>query len=609
MLSWVKHMRAITAAAVLVVAVFVALPTQAAPYGSGKYGLACGYGCAKITAASQPQTTVTSSSGFKATINLSNGQKIPGSGYTVVVQPANNQSTTIQSAAFYLNGTLEYTGTPNEVGAVRWLWLPTQTSGSATIKVIVTASDGSISIQEFTVSIGTPETPTPTATTTPQQPTDPVSTVSRAVLGFVSTLPTPVLYGAPYFLFALLMVNILLLLWQTQRELRELAVLQRIITLERKTGLEKNTFISLTSHYLRTPISIMQGGLDLLAKQNAAAPDALQRAQQIVEALRLKVNDLLAQTDNNPANSDMPVPEKLPNIWKSPGLYVPILLIGLLALVFNYIAAHVESFSVGQLNGIVQIVAYALLATVFYQVFRRRQLRRRDTMAMQQALTHQQTINQTRDDFIAASVQLLSNDLSTLQSITTSLPASQASQFVRDGIQRFSEVLVKFSIAARLKGDQSNGPVVQTSLGQLLGMLPSSLQNMAAQKAVTITAAKDATFAVQNPKWVAYVLASLIDNAIEYSQANQQVEVRANATPDGVAISVTDHGNGIDAQKMALLFKPFSQTQDVERFTHEGMGFSLYLDKLIMTYLGGTISLNSNPGVETAATITLPAAA
>jgi signal transduction histidine kinase len=58
---------------------------------------------------------------------------------------------------------------------------------------------------------------------------------------------------------------------------------------------------------------------------------------------------------------------------------------------------------------------------------------------------------------------------------------------------------------------------------------------------------------------------------------------------------------------MSLLFRPFTQTQDVERFTHEGMGFSLYLDKLIMSYLGGTITINSRPGVETAATITLPA--
>lgn len=585
----------------------LAHPAFASLYGSGNFSNCTYDGCAQ-SASTQPQTNVTTVTGFKVTINLTNGQKIPANGFTVIVQPASGQTATITSADFYLNGKLEFSGTPNSVGAVRWLWLPSQTSGDVTVKIVVNASDNSVTTQEFKVSIGTPDTPPPPANTT-SQPNDPVSTISRAVLGFVSTLPAPVLYGVPYFLFALLVVNIALLLVQTQREIRELRVLQHIIELERKTGIEKNAFVSLASHYLRTPISVIQGGFDLLKNQGVLQPNVLTQTQQLIEGLRLKVNDILAQTEGNEQTASVPAPQELPGVWKNPGLYAPIILIGLFVLAFNYVASHVQAFSVGQLNIIIQIVAYVLLATVFYQVFRRRQLRRRDTKGMQQALAHEQAINQARDDFIATSTSVLSDDIQALKTVIATLPQGQATQFMQDGIRRFSDVLIKFSIASKLKSGQGQGPAVETSLSALVGLLPQSLKDTAAQKSLQFTTTQDATFAAPNPKLLTYVLASLVDNAIAYSQPGQSVELRANITPGEVAISVTDHGTGIDSQKMSLLFRPFTQTQDVERFTHEGMGFSLYLDKLIMTYLGGSISIDSRPGVETVATITLPVAA
>lgn len=578
----------------------------AASYGSGNYN-SCAYGCAKAANGStkQPQTTITLSSGLVVTINLQNGQKIPPNGYTVIIQPSGGQNGSLQKADFYVNGSLEYSGVPNSVGAIRWLWQPSQTSGTVTIKIVVTASDGSTSTQEFTVTIGTPDA-TPAAT---QEPTDPVSTVSRAIIGYVGTLPTPVLYAVPYLLFGLLVVNIVLLLTQTQREIREVTWLQRIINRERQTGFEKSTFVSLASHYLRTPISIIQGGFDLMQKQSPLPPNTAQRIQQLIEGLRLKVNSLLAQTEVINESATFSTPATLPSAWKSPGLYLPILLIGLFVLLFNYVAAHVETFSGGQLNLILQIVAYTLLATVSYQVFRRQQLKRRDTIAMQQVLAHEQTINQARDQFIAQSTATLGDDIKMLRDIMTQLPASEAAQFTKEGIQRFFAVLVKFTIASQLKGGQSHSPATPTSLGTMLGTIPQSLKTKASQKGVQLTTTADASFTTQNPQLVGYVLASLIDNAIDYSPAQQTIDVHASAAPGGVVISVTDHGAGVNAEKMSLLFRPFSQTQDVERFTHEGMGFSLYLDKLIMTYLGGNIAIQSKPGIETTATITLPAIA
>jgi signal transduction histidine kinase len=599
--AMLKFVRAfIFGAAIVFTASFFAAPAYAANYGEGSYNN-CAYTCAKKTT---QETKVTLASGLVVTINLSNGQKISPDGYVVIVQPANGQKGTLKQADFYVNNILEETGSPNEVGAVRWLWKPAESNGNVRVKIIITAQDGAISTQEFTVSIEEPD-PEPVAATA--QPEDPgvVGTVSRAVFGFVGSLPTPVIYALPYFLFGLLLINIILLLIQTQREIREIATLQRIISIERNTGIEKNAFMSLTSHYLRTPLSIIQGGFDLMVRTNAIPANANAQAQQTLENLRLKVDSLLARSDVAGSIAGIS-DEQLPSIWKKPGLYLPIVLIGVLVAVFNYVAANVGSFDVSTLNIIMQIVAFSLLAVVFYQVYRRRQLHRRDSAGMQQALAHEQAINQSRDELITESANLLSGDLQTLRDIARTLPESNARQFVNDGIQRFREVLGKFAIAGQLRSGRAKQPGTTTSLQTLLNALPKPITDRLAQKGVKISMAADSPFITSNPQLVAYVVASLLDNAADYSRPQDTIEIRAFPGTNSTEITVTDHGAGIEPQKISTLFKPFTQTQDVERFTHEGMGFSLYLDKLIMTYLGGSISLNSKPNVETTATITIP---
>jgi len=584
-------------------ALFLTAPVFAAPYGDGSYNN-CVYTCPSTK--KSEETKVTLPSGLVVSINLADGQKIPPDGYVVIVQPASGQKGALRQVGFYLDGVLQFTGEPNELGAVRWLWKPDRNSGDARIKIVITSTDSAMSTHEFTVSLAQPD-PESVAAPTTEQKTNVVSTVSRAILELVGTLPAPVIHSLPYILLALLVINIVLLLIQTQRELREIAVLQRIIRRERTASIEKNAFVSLASHYLRTPLSIIQGGFDLLGHTSTLPATTNEHAQQTLESLRLKVNSLLARSDDAPQIARVPEDNLAQHsIWKNPGLYLPIILIGLFVFIFDYIAANVESFDVNQLNLIVQLVVFMLLAVVFYQVYRRHQLHKRDSEGMQRVLAHEQAINQTRDELITESAQLLGGDLQTLRDLVKDLPPSNARQFVTDGIQRFRNVLGKFAIAGQLRGGRANTAPTTTSLQTILGQLPKTLSDRLAQKNVRVHIGSDVLFVAANPQLVGYVLASLIDNAADYSADNTTITVQVQPQSDRAAITVTDHGAGISPQKIAMLFKPFSQTQDVARFTHEGMGFSLYLDKLIMTYLGGNITLSSKPNVETTATITLP---
>jgi signal transduction histidine kinase len=102
------------------------------------------------------------------------------------------------------------------------------------------------------------------------------------------------------------------------------------------------------------------------------------------------------------------------------------------------------------------------------------------------------------------------------------------------------------------------------------------------------------------------VLQSLIDNAVASSAEGSQVTIEAKLTNNMAAISVTDHGAGLSEQQISSLFQPFVKIEGAETFNREGMGFSLYLDSLIMTYLGGSIDLESKPGSGAVAKFSWP---
>jgi CheY-like chemotaxis protein len=81
------------------------------------------------------------------------------------------------------------------------------------------------------------------------------------------------------------------------------------------------------------------------------------------------------------------------------------------------------------------------------------------------------------------------------------------------------------------------------------------------------------------------------------------VVARASA-PDHVVIEVGDTGAGMPPDVVARAFDPFFSTKAVG----DGSGLGLFICHGIVSRLGGTIALRSEPGVGTTVTVKLPAA-
>ena len=105
------------------------------------------------------------------------------------------------------------------------------------------------------------------------------------------------------------------------------------------------------------------------------------------------------------------------------------------------------------------------------------------------------------------------------------------------------------------------------------------------------------------------VLINLLANAVKFSAPGGVVVVRsAFDAQGGFAISVSDQGIGMAPEEIPIALTPFRQVNSGLQRKYEGTGLGLPIAKELVEMHGGTLAIDSAPGVGTTVTILLPAA-
>jgi len=103
------------------------------------------------------------------------------------------------------------------------------------------------------------------------------------------------------------------------------------------------------------------------------------------------------------------------------------------------------------------------------------------------------------------------------------------------------------------------------------------------------------------------VLGNLISNAVKYGDKGTEIKVRVVQHDCEVEIDVENHGAGIPAQEIPLLFNRFTRSKKARRSGKPGLGVGLYIAKALIEAHGGRIWVDSTPGVTTTFHVALPA--
>ncbi|MDR7334954.1 response regulator [Roseateles asaccharophilus] len=100
------------------------------------------------------------------------------------------------------------------------------------------------------------------------------------------------------------------------------------------------------------------------------------------------------------------------------------------------------------------------------------------------------------------------------------------------------------------------------------------------------------------------VLWNLLGNAIKFSPAGSEITLTVKAEAGGVAIAVTDQGQGISADFLPFVFDRFAQSDAASNRQHGGLGLGLAIVKNLIEAHGGHVAVTSG-GVGLGATFTI----
>jgi signal transduction histidine kinase len=119
--------------------------------------------------------------------------------------------------------------------------------------------------------------------------------------------------------------------------------------------------------------------------------------------------------------------------------------------------------------------------------------------------------------------------------------------------------------------------------------------------AVTVRPAGSGLSASWDPAAVRSILERLLDNAVQHSKPPHRVELRVEPDAEGrVTLAVRDEGEGIPHELRDRVMLPFFPQ-------HRGRpGLGLAIAMKLTEQLGGTLTLESQPGVGTEVRVCLP---
>jgi two-component system, OmpR family, sensor histidine kinase KdpD len=100
------------------------------------------------------------------------------------------------------------------------------------------------------------------------------------------------------------------------------------------------------------------------------------------------------------------------------------------------------------------------------------------------------------------------------------------------------------------------------------------------------------------------VFFNLLENAIRFSPADQPVRISGGSGGGKVIVRIIDQGKGIPQARQAEIFEPFVAGRD----GHGGSGLGLAICRGLVEANGGTIRLQSTPGLGTSFAVSLPLA-
>lgn len=172
-------------------------------------------------------------------------------------------------------------------------------------------------------------------------------------------------------------------------------------------------------------------------------------------------------------------------------------------------------------------------------------------------------------------------------------------EYIRSAGQHLLELINDVLDLSSLEGGELQIALQPLALAPLVEQTLPMLATLRDSRDVSLDLGPLPGCVMADPTRLRQVLLNLLSNAIKYNRIGGRVRIEARALGDEVVLSVTDTGRGMNAEQLRHLFEPFNRLgrQDEGEDGVEGSGIGLAIVKALVRRMGGSVQVQSTPGV------------
>ena len=169
---------------------------------------------------------------------------------------------------------------------------------------------------------------------------------------------------------------------------------------------------------------------------------------------------------------------------------------------------------------------------------------------------------------------------------------------MRHSSQRLSRLINDILDFSKIEAGHSAIELSPVDLPAVIRDVVGAMQPLVQERGLELTVeiAPDLPQVYANRARLEQVLTNLLSNAIKFTDQGS-ITVRATHDGERVRFSVKDTGIGIAPEQQSMLFQEFQQIESDHTRRYGGTGLGLAISLRLMQMMGGTLTVESTPGV------------
>jgi two-component system phosphate regulon sensor histidine kinase PhoR len=179
---------------------------------------------------------------------------------------------------------------------------------------------------------------------------------------------------------------------------------------------------------------------------------------------------------------------------------------------------------------------------------------------------------------------------------------------IEEQAERLHELILDMLQIARIESGQESFHIVDVGLAEIIDECLAQFADLAAAKEIDLIGElpNEQITARGDEEGVRTILSNLVDNAIKYTKAGGEVQIRCVQNGETVTVEVQDNGIGIAAKELTRIFERFYRVDRARSREMGGTGLGLSIVKNLTQAFGGTVGVDSQPGRGSTFRVTLP---